>query len=65
MAGMTMEDMLGCPHGTPAMPNRPKGRPLIALFLAKVASGSPTGGSLPVRAAVVEGPTWAGKRVLR
>ena len=54
------DDMPCCPHETPVMPDCSKGCPLMALCLAKVASGLPSGIGLPVRVAIVEGPTWGG-----
>lgn len=60
MAGMAIDNMPCCPHETPEMPDCSKGCPLMALCLAKVASELPNGIGLPVRLAVVEGPTWGG-----
>jgi hypothetical protein len=60
MPDMVMDDMPCCPHETPVMPDCSKSCPLMALCLAKVASGLPSGIGLPVRVAVVEGPTWGG-----
>lgn len=58
-AGMAMDGMPCCPHETPAMPDCSKGCPLMALCLAKVASGLPAGAGLPMRVAVTAGVTWA------
>ncbi|WP_431310985.1 hypothetical protein [Methylobacterium nigriterrae] len=60
MAGMAMDDMPCCPHETPTMPDCSKGCPLMALCLAKVVSGLPSGIGLPVRVAIVEGVLWIG-----
>ena len=59
MPDMGMDDMPCCPHDTPAMPDCSKSCPLMALCLAKVASGLPSYVGLTVRLAVVESPTWS------
>ncbi|MEQ4600273.1 MAG: hypothetical protein ABN488_21170 [Methylobacteriaceae bacterium] len=59
MAGMAMDDMSCCPKEQPDMPDCSKGCPLMALCLAKVATGLPGGHGLPTRVAVIQGPAWA------
>ena len=58
MAGMAMDEMPCCPKEQPDMPDCSKGCPLMALCLAKVATGLPVAVGLPGRVAGVEGPTW-------
>ncbi len=58
MAEMAMDEMPCCPKEQPDMPDCSKGCPLMALCLAKVATGLPVALGLPGRVAVVEGPTW-------
>lgn len=58
MAGMAMDEMPCCPKERPGMPDCSKGCPLMALCLAKVATGLPVAVGLPGRVAGVEGPTW-------
>nr|WP_279292686.1 hypothetical protein [Methylobacterium goesingense] len=59
MAGMAMDEMPCCPKERPDMPDCSKGCPLMALCLAKVATGLPVALGLPGRVARFEGPTWA------
>lgn len=59
MTGMAMDDMPCCPKNQPDLPDCSKGCPLMALCLAKVATGLPGGVRMPVRRAVVEGTIWA------
>ncbi|WP_147045195.1 hypothetical protein [Methylobacterium gnaphalii] len=59
MAGMAMDEMPCCPKERPDMPDCSKGCPLMALCLAKVATGLPGALRLPGRVAVVEGTAWA------
>nr|WP_210348569.1 hypothetical protein [Methylobacterium sp. SD274] len=59
MAGMAMDEMPCCPKERPGMPDCSKGCPLMALCLAKVATGLPVAVGLPGRVAGVEGPAWA------
>ena len=56
MAGMAMDEMPCCPKERPDMPDCSKGCPLMALCLAKVATGLPVAVGLPGRVAVMEGP---------
>ncbi|MFC6028996.1 hypothetical protein [Methylobacterium mesophilicum] len=58
MAGMAMDEMPCCPKERPDMPDCSKGCPLMALCLAKVATGLPVPVGLPGRVARFEGPTW-------
>ncbi|WP_183512900.1 hypothetical protein [Methylobacterium brachythecii] len=58
MAGMAMDDMPCCPKERPAMPDCSKGCPLMALCLAKVATGLPGAFGPLDRVADVEGQTW-------
>jgi hypothetical protein len=58
-AGMAMDDMPCCPKERPTMPDCSKACPLMALCLAKVATGLPGGLRMPARLAVVEGTVWA------
>lgn len=58
MAGMTMDEMPCCPKERPDMPDCSKGCPLMALCLAKVATGLPVAIGLPGRVADVEGQAW-------
>ena len=60
MDGMAvaMDDMPCCPQDTPALPDCSKGCPLMALCLAKVASGLPVNIGLPMRVASVAEPAW-------
>ena len=48
-----------CPKKQTDMPDCSKGCPLMALCLAKVATGLPCGLGLPSRVAVIEGTAWA------
>ncbi|TXN47424.1 hypothetical protein [Methylobacterium sp. WL7] len=59
MAGMAMDEMPCCPKEQPDMPDCSKGCPLMALCLAKVATGLPVAVGLPGRVSVVEGTAWA------
>ncbi|NEU14319.1 hypothetical protein G3T14_19625 [Methylobacterium sp. BTF04] len=59
MAGMAMDDMPCCPKERPALPDCSKGCPLMALCLAKVATGLPGVLGMPARLAVVQGTVWA------
>jgi len=59
MAGMAMDEMPCCPKERPDMPDCSKGCPLMALCLAKVATGLPGALGLPGRVAVVAGAVWA------
>ena len=59
MAGMAMDEMPCCPKEQPDMPDCSKGCPLMALCLAKVATGLPGALGLPGRVAVVAGAVWA------
>ncbi|MDN3591665.1 hypothetical protein [Methylobacterium adhaesivum] len=59
MAGMAMDEMPCCPKERPDMPDCSKGCPLMALCLAKVATGLPVAVGLPGRVSVVEGTAWA------
>ena len=59
MAGMAMDEMPCCPKEQPDMPDCSKGCPLMALCLAKVATGLPVAVGLPGRVAVIEGPARA------
>jgi len=58
MAGMAMDEMPCCPKEQPDMPDCSKGCPLMALCLAKVATGLPVAVGLPGRVSVVEGTAW-------
>nr|WP_276081743.1 hypothetical protein [Methylobacterium sp. GC_Met_2] len=58
MAGMAMDEMPCCPKERPDLPDCSKGCPLMALCLAKVATGLPVTVGLPGRVAGVEGPIW-------
>ena len=58
MDGMSMDDMPCCPKEQPDMPDCSKGCPLMALCLAKVATGLPGALGLPARVSVVEGAAW-------
>ncbi|MFD1280153.1 hypothetical protein [Methylobacterium goesingense] len=58
MAGMAMDEMPCCPKERPDMPDCSKGCPLMALCLAKVASGLPAALGLPGRVASFVGPAW-------
>lgn len=60
LAGMAMDDMPCCPHEDPVTPDCSKGCPLMALCLAKVATGLPGGLGLPSRAAIIQGTAWSG-----
>ncbi|MFD0935061.1 MULTISPECIES: hypothetical protein [Methylobacterium] len=60
MAGMAMDEMPCCPKERPDLPDCSKVCPLMALCLAKVATGLPVALGLPGRVAGVEGPTWGG-----
>ncbi|TXN25167.1 hypothetical protein [Methylobacterium sp. WL9] len=53
-----MDDMPCCPKERPDLPDCSKACPLMALCLAKVATGLPGGFGMPVRLAVVEGTVW-------
>lgn len=57
--GMAMDDMPCCPKEQPAIPDCSKACPLMALCLAKVATGQPAVPGMPSRVAVVEGTVWA------
>jgi hypothetical protein len=59
MGGMAMDDMPCCPKGQPDMPDCSKGCPLMALCLAKVATGLPGGLRIPARLAIVAGSVWS------
>ena len=59
MAGMVMDDMPCCPKEQPDMPDCSKACPLMALCLAKVATGLSEGLGMPARLAVVDGVVWA------
>lgn len=59
MAGMAMDEMPCCPKERPDMPDCSKSCPLMALCLAKVATGLPVAAGLPGRVAGVEGPARA------
>ncbi|MCJ2020952.1 hypothetical protein MKK70_01380 [Methylobacterium sp. E-041] len=59
MAGMAMDEMPCCPKERPDLPDCSKGCPLMALCLAKVATGLPVAVGLPGRVAVIEGPARA------
>ncbi|MCJ2007036.1 hypothetical protein [Methylobacterium sp. J-092] len=59
MAGSAMDEMPCCPRERPDMPDCSKGCPLMALCLAKVATGLPVALGLPGRVSVVEGTAWA------
>ena len=56
---MAIDDMPCCPKEQPDMPDCSKGCPLMALCLAKVATGLPGVLGLPSRVAVIQGPAWA------
>lgn len=58
VAGMAMDDMPCCPKARPDLPDCSKGCPLMALCLAKVATGLPGGLRLPSRVAVAAGTAW-------
>ncbi|KQP51138.1 hypothetical protein ASF41_13205 [Methylobacterium sp. Leaf111] len=59
MAGMAMDDMPCCPKDLPDLPDCSKACPLMALCLAKVATGFPGGLRMPARLAVLEGKAWS------
>jgi hypothetical protein len=59
MAGMAMDDMPCCPKEQPDMSDCSKGCPLMALCLAKVATGLLGASGLPARISVVEGAAWS------
>ena len=59
MSDAAMDEMPCCPKEQPDMPDCSKGCPLMALCLAKVATGLPVAVGLPGRVAVVEGPARA------
>jgi hypothetical protein len=59
MDDMAMDDMACCPKERPDMPDCSKGCPMMALCLAKVATGLPVAVGLPGRVAVIEGPARA------
>ncbi|MBX9933465.1 MAG: hypothetical protein K2Y56_18385 [Methylobacterium sp.] len=59
MDGMAMDDMPCCPKEQPEMPDCSKGCPLMALCLAKVATGLPGALGLPARVSLVEGSAWS------
>ncbi len=56
---MAMDEMPCCPKARPDMPDCSKGCPLMALCLAKVATGLPVALGLPGRVAVIEVPARA------
>jgi hypothetical protein len=58
MADVATDDMPCCPREMPTMPDCSKGCPLMALCLAKLVSGLPSGIGLPVRVAIVEDRLW-------
>ncbi|POR41072.1 hypothetical protein [Methylobacterium sp. V23] len=58
MPDEAMDEMPCCPKERLNMPDCSKGCPLMALCLAKVATGLPVAVGLPGRVAGVEGPTW-------
>lgn len=60
MAGMAMDDMPCCPDEKPAMPDCSKACPLMALCLAKVVPGLPTGAGLPVPVSNATEVRWGG-----
>lgn len=60
MAGMAMDDMPCCPDEKPAMPDCSKACPLMALCLAKVTPGLPTGAGLPVLVSNAAEVGWGG-----
>ena len=60
MAGMATDDMPCCPHEKPAMPDCSKGCPLMALCLAKVVPGLPSGAGLPVPVSHAAEVAWGG-----
>lgn len=59
MAVMAMDDMPCCPKERPDKPDCSKGCPLMALCLAKVATGLLGVIGMPARVAVIDGPAWA------
>lgn len=59
MPDEAMDKMSCCPKERPDMPDCSKGCPLMALCLAKVATGLPVAVGLPGRVSVVEGTAWA------